>query len=89
MGGALLGECPRTLLGVLGMHRFAGAVGYALPGGDLDTCIAIRTIVVQNGVAHLQAGAGVTLGSTPEGEYQECMNKVAALKKAVETASEL
>jgi anthranilate synthase component I len=68
---------------------YAGAVGYFGANGQMDTCIAIRTIVVQRGVAHLQAGAGVTLGSTPEGEYQECMNKVAALRKAVETATEL
>lgn len=68
---------------------YAGAVGYFGANGQMDTCIAIRTIVVQGGVAHLQAGAGITLGSTPEGEYQECMNKVAALRKAVETAGEL
>ena len=68
---------------------YAGAVGYFGANGQMDTCIAIRTIVVQRGVAHLQAGAGVTLGSTPEDEYQECMSKVAALRKAVETATEL
>lgn len=68
---------------------YAGAVGYFGANGQMDTCIAIRTIVMQKGVAHLQAGAGITLGSTPEGEYQECMNKVAALKRAVETAAEL
>src|SRR5207253_7281913 len=38
---------------------YAGAVGYALPGGDFDTCIAIRTIVLSRGIAHLQAGAGI------------------------------
>lgn len=68
---------------------YAGAVGYFGANGQMDTCIAIRTIVVKDGVAHLQAGAGITIGSTPEGEYQECMNKVAALRKAVEMAAEL
>ena len=44
---------------------YAGAVGYALPGGDFDTCIAIRTIVLRDGVAHLQAGAGIVADSEP------------------------
>jgi len=68
---------------------YAGAVGYFGPGGQMDTCIGIRTIVMQGGVAHLQAGAGITLASTPDAEYQECLNKAAALRKAVETACEL
>jgi anthranilate synthase component 1 len=68
---------------------YAGAVGYFGANGRMDTCIAIRTIVVHRGIAHLQAGAGIVLGSAPEREYEESVNKVAALRTAVETACEL
>ena len=59
---------------------YAGAVGYALPGGALDTCIAIRTIVLRDGVALLQAGGGIVADSDPADEHQECLNKLAALE---------
>src|SRR5262249_8571304 len=62
---------------------YGGAVGYALPGGDLDTCIAIRTIVLANGVAHLQAGAGIVADSNPYAEHEECLRKLAALETAI------
>ena len=65
---------------------YAGAVGYALPGGALDTCIAIRTIVLSGGIAHLQAGAGIVAESDPAAEHQECLNKLAALEVAIEDA---
>jgi anthranilate synthase component 1 len=65
---------------------YAGAVGYLLPDGSLDTCIAIRTIVVVRGVAHMQAGAGIVADSDPAAEHQECLNKLAALEAAVELA---
>jgi anthranilate synthase component I len=65
---------------------YAGAVGYALPGGALDTCIAIRTIVLSGGIAHLQAGAGIVAASDPAAEHQECLNKLAALEAAIEDA---
>jgi anthranilate synthase component I len=65
---------------------YAGAVGYALPGGTLDTCIAIRTIVLADGVARLQAGAGLVADSDPAAEHQECLNKLAALEAAIELA---
>jgi anthranilate synthase component I len=65
---------------------YAGAVGYALPGGALDTCIAIRTIVLSGGIAHLQAGAGIVAESDPAAEHQECLNKLAALEAAIEDA---
>jgi len=65
---------------------YAGAVGYALPGGLLDTCIAIRTIVVANGVAHLQAGAGIVADSVPAEEHDECLRKLAALERAIDLA---
>lgn len=70
-------------------HRrgpYAGAVGYRLPDGSMDTCIAIRTIVLHEGVAHLQAGAGVVADSTPQGEHEECLRKLAALETALTLA---
>jgi anthranilate synthase component 1 len=67
---------------------YAGAVGYVLPGGDLDTCIAIRTIVLADGVAHLQAGAGIVADSEPAAEHRECMNKLAALEEAIDVAEQ-
>jgi anthranilate synthase component I len=65
---------------------YAGAVGYALPGGALDTCIAIRTIVLADGVARLQAGAGIVIDSDPAAEHRECLSKLAALEAAIEEA---
>jgi anthranilate synthase component I len=67
---------------------YAGAVGYALPDGTLDTCIAIRTIVLADGVAHLQAGAGIVADSDPTDEHEECLRKLAALEKAIDIAEE-
>src|SRR5262245_4344625 len=65
---------------------YAGAVGYVLPGGSMDTCIALRTIVVADGVARLQAGAGVVSDSEPESEHRECLAKLAALEAAIDLA---
>jgi anthranilate synthase component 1 len=65
---------------------YAGAVGYLGFGGDMDTCIAIRTVVMRDGVAHLQAGAGIVADSDPAAEHEECMNKVAALGAAIDQA---
>jgi len=70
-------------------HRrgvYAGAVGYSLPGGSLDTCIAIRTMVLKDGIAHLQAGAGIVADSVPAMEHDECLKKLAALERAIELA---
>src|SRR2546423_2570414 len=70
-------------------HRrgpYAGAVGYALPEGTLDTCIAIRTIVLRDGVAHLQAGAGIVADSDPAAEHEECLRKLAAVEAAIDLA---
>jgi anthranilate synthase component 1 len=69
-----------------GRGTYAGVVGYALPGGDLDTCIAIRTLVLRDGVAHLQAGGGVVADSDPAAEHQECLDKLAALEAAIDLA---
>ena len=65
---------------------YAGAVLYALPGEALDACIAIRTIVLDDGVALLQAGAGIVADSDPGAEHNECLNKLAALETAIELA---
>jgi anthranilate synthase component 1 len=65
---------------------YAGAVGYALPDGTLDTCIAIRTIVLAGGIAYLQAGAGIVADSDPAAEHAECRAKLAALEQAIDLA---
>ncbi|MAK61958.1 MAG: anthranilate synthase component I [Ponticaulis sp.] len=66
---------------------YGGAVGYFGWKGDLDTCIALRTSVIENGRLHIQAGGGVVLDSDPEYEYQETLHKAKALKRAAEMAS--
>ena len=65
---------------------YGGAVGYVDFAGNLDTCIALRTIVWKNGVFDVQAGAGVVADSVPAAEYEETMNKAKAMLKAVEIA---
>ena len=65
---------------------YAGAVAYALPDGTLDACIAIRMVVLQGGVAHLQAGAGIVADSDPSAEHRECLAKLAAMEAALEEA---
>jgi anthranilate synthase component 1 len=67
---------------------YAGAVLYALPDGTMDACIALRTIVVHDGTAHLQAGAGVVFDSDPAAEHEECLRKLAALEAAIDLAEE-
>jgi anthranilate synthase component 1 len=61
-------------------------VGYVGYTGELDTCIALRTIVMRDGVAEMQSGAGIVADSVPELEHEECMNKIAALRRAVDLA---
>jgi anthranilate synthase component 1 len=65
---------------------YAGAVGYFDYAGNMDTCIAIRTLSLENGVAKIQAGAGIVADSVPESEYQETVNKARAMIKAIEIA---
>ncbi|MGI8669373.1 MAG: anthranilate synthase component I family protein [Aridibacter sp.] len=65
---------------------YSGAVGYIDYAGNLDTCIAIRTLVLENGVAKIQAGAGIVADSVPETEYQETLHKAKGLFKAIELA---
>jgi anthranilate synthase component 1 len=63
---------------------YGGSVLYADYAGHLDSCIAIRTMVLHGNRAYLQAGAGIVADSDPESEYQECMNKASALLRACE-----
>jgi len=65
---------------------YAGSVGFFSHNGDLDTCIAIRTIYIKDGVAHVQAGGGVVYDSVPEKEYEESRNKAKAALRAIEMA---
>ncbi len=68
---------------------YAGAIGYFSFSGNLDTCITIRTIVVKNGVAYTQAGAGIVADSDPQKEYMETINKAKAQIAAIELADKL
>ncbi|MCA9131719.1 MAG: anthranilate synthase component I [Planctomycetales bacterium] len=68
-------------------HRrgpYAGAVGYIDYSGNMDTCIALRTIVFSGGRIYIQAGAGIVADSVPAAEYQETLNKAGAMLKAIE-----
>jgi anthranilate synthase component 1 len=67
---------------------YAGAVGHFGYSGDMDTCITIRTIVMQAGTAHVQAGAGIVADSDPTREYQETLHKARALAEAVRLAEQ-
>jgi anthranilate synthase component 1 len=65
---------------------YAGAVGYFDFSGNLDTAIAIRTIVIKNNIAYIQAGAGIVADSVPKREYQESLAKAQALLAAIDQA---
>jgi len=65
---------------------YAGAIGYFDFSGNLDTAICIRTIIVKDGIAYVQAGAGIVADSNPENEHRECLNKAKAMFLAIEQA---
>ena len=68
-------------------HRrgpYAGAVGYFDFSGNMDTCIALRTMVIQDQTAYIQAGAGIVADSDPTSEYQETLNKALGLMQSIE-----
>ena len=67
---------------------YAGAVGYFDFSGNMDTAIAIRTLVVKDGVAYVQAGGGIVYDSTPEAEYMETLHKASAIFSAIDEAEE-
>ena len=65
---------------------YAGAVGYFGYSGNMDTCISIRTLVLETGVARIQAGAGIVADSVPTMEFDETVNKAAGLMRAIDLA---
>jgi anthranilate synthase component 1 len=68
-------------------HRrgpYAGAVGYIDFSGNMDTCITLRTIVIKDNIAYVQAGAGIVADSNPTSEYEETLNKARGLLRAIE-----
>ena len=67
---------------------YAGAVGYFDFSGNMDTAISIRTMVLKDGVAHVQAGGGIVYDSTPEDEYEETLHKASAVFKAIDQAEQ-
>lgn len=72
-------------------HRrgpYAGAVGYIDFTGNMDTCIALRTLVMQGQTVYVQAGAGIVADSVPESEYHETLNKAKGLLRAIELAEQ-
>ncbi|MCD8239062.1 MAG: anthranilate synthase component I [Clostridiales bacterium] len=62
---------------------YGGACGYFSFNGDMDACITIRTMIIKDGKAYMQAGAGIVADSVPAAEFEECHNKVRALVKAI------
>ena len=66
---------------------YGGAIGYLSYSGDLDTCIHIRTVVIKDGVAHIQAGGGTVADAQPAYEFEESVNKARAVKGAIELAA--
>ncbi|HKV25111.1 MAG TPA: anthranilate synthase component I [Candidatus Acidoferrum sp.] len=77
----IIEELERTRRGI-----YSGGVLYLDFAGNLDSCIALRTMVIKNGVAYVQAGSGIVADSNPEAEYQESVNKSKALLTALEAA---
>lgn len=68
---------------------YGGTVGYLAFSGNIDTCIAIRTVLFRNGRAYVQAGAGIVYDSVPEKEYEETKNKALAVVNAIAEAADL
>lgn len=81
---AIIDECEPTRRGIYG-----GCVGYIDFAGNMDMAIAIRTAVIKDGLAHVQAGAGVVADSRPDSEFDECVAKARAVLRAVRTAATL
>ena len=80
----LIGELENNKRGIYG-----GAIGYIDFTGNLDTCIAIRIAYKKNGKVFIRSGAGIVADSVPEKEYQECLNKAAAVVNALKAAKEV
>ncbi len=88
VSGAPKVRAMQTILDLEPTERgiYSGAVGYIDYSENLDTCIAIRTLVLENGEAKIQAGAGIVADSVPELEFEETVNKARALLKTIEIA---
>jgi anthranilate synthase component 1 len=80
----IINECEKSK-----RCAYAGAVGYFGFDGNLDSCIALRTCVVKDGKAYVQAGAGVVADSDPAYEYRETVNKATGMLRAIEWAKQL
>jgi anthranilate synthase component 1 len=80
----IINECEKSK-----RCAYAGAVGYFGFDGNLDSCIALRTCVVKDGKAFVQAGAGVVADSDPAYEYRETVNKATGMLRAIEWAKQL
>jgi anthranilate synthase component 1 len=65
---------------------YGGSVLYADFSGNLDSCIAIRTLLMKGRQGHVQAGGGIVADSVPEAEFEECINKASAVMRAIERA---
>jgi anthranilate synthase component I len=78
----IIEELEKTRRGI-----YAGGILYLDFAGNLDSCIALRTMVIKNGIAHVQAGGGIVADSRPEAEYDESVNKSKALLRALESAN--
>jgi anthranilate synthase component 1 len=68
---------------------YGGAVAYFGFDGNLDSCITLRSVVLKNGQAYVQAGGGVVADSTPAGEYEETVNKASGMFRAIDFARRL
>lgn len=80
----IIGELENNKRGIYG-----GAIGYVDFSGNMDTCIAIRIAYKKNGKVFIRSGAGIVADSVPETEYQECLNKAAAVVTALKQAAEV
>jgi anthranilate synthase component 1 len=77
----IIEELEKTRRGI-----YAGGILYLDFAGNLDSCIALRTMVIKNGVAYIQAGGGIVADSSPQREYQESVSKSKALQRALQAA---
>ena len=63
---------------------YSGAIGYFSYTGNMDTAISLRTMILKDGIAYLQAGGGIVADSNPEKEFEETLHKMAPLMRAIE-----
>jgi anthranilate synthase component 1 len=85
--GTLSGAPKPRAMEIIEEHEPTRRGGYLDFTGNIDACIAIRTAVIKDGIAYVQAGAGIVADSDPASENQECINKAAAVLGAIATAN--